>query len=101
MCSSTDKVIESDTLEIAGQRIRFHGIDAPEAGQSCIADGARWACGQNATLALSSMISTNRVAPGRLLWRLARHRCTQGDRCATNPLQRSILQRAPGFMTVS
>ncbi len=32
---------------------------------------------------------------------LARHRRTQGDRRATIPLQRSILQRAPGFMTVS
>ena len=29
------RVIHGDTIEIAGQRIRLHGIDAPERGQTC------------------------------------------------------------------
>ncbi|MER9657517.1 hypothetical protein NKJ26_29370 [Mesorhizobium sp. M0152] len=35
--------IDGDTIEIHGQRIRFNGIDAPEAAQQCddVAEGAR------------------------------------------------------------
>ena len=30
---------------MAGQRIRLHGIDAPEKAQTCRIEGAPWACG--------------------------------------------------------
>ena len=29
------RIIDGDTIEIAGEHIRLHGIDAPEAKQTC------------------------------------------------------------------
>lgn len=50
-------VIDGDTLEIHGARIRLNGIDAPESGQHCQdAAGTAWRCGQQAALALSDRI---------------------------------------------
>ncbi len=45
-------VIDGDTLEIHGQRIRLHGIDAPESRQLCFIDGKPWQCGKDAANAL-------------------------------------------------
>ena len=49
-------VIDGDTIDIHGTRIRLHGIDAPESGQHCYIDGKRWRCGQRAALALADKI---------------------------------------------
>lgn len=50
-------VIDGDTLEIHGSRIRLHGIDAPESRQTCIeTDGSAWRCGQAAALALADRV---------------------------------------------
>lgn len=43
------KVIDGDTVEIAGESIRLHGIDAPESGQYCVVDGFPYPCGVMAT----------------------------------------------------
>lgn len=40
------RVIDGDTLDVGGIRVRLHGIDAPEIGQTCkTADGESWDCG--------------------------------------------------------
>ena len=56
-------VIDGDTIEIHGIRIRLHGIDAPESRQLCTRPtGERWRCGQQASLALSDQIGRSTVS---------------------------------------
>jgi endonuclease YncB( thermonuclease family) len=43
-------VIDGDTIDVAGSRIRRQGIDAPESNQTCTDAGNRtWPCGRAAT----------------------------------------------------
>lgn len=58
-------VIDGDTIEIHDQRIRLHGIDAPESGQQCIRAGQRWPCGRRAAFALSDRIGNRTVRCNR------------------------------------
>ena len=55
-------MIDGDTIEMHGVRIRFHGIDAPESKQNCLAGGKHWPCGELATIALARRISERTVA---------------------------------------
>jgi endonuclease YncB( thermonuclease family) len=55
-------VIDGDTVDIHGTRIRFSGIDAPESGQTCEAGGTSYRCGQKAALALSDFIGNQTVS---------------------------------------
>ncbi len=59
--TGTARVIDGDTLEIQGQRIRLHGIDAPESRQLCRLDGQPWQCGKDATDALTGKIARQPV----------------------------------------
>ncbi len=43
--SGPARVVDGDTLEVAGERIRLYGIDAPEKDQTCSIDARAWACG--------------------------------------------------------
>ena len=60
--SGRARVIDGDTIEIGGARVRLHGLDAPESAQSCLAGGKRWPCGRRATRALAGLVDGRRTA---------------------------------------
>lgn len=60
--TGTARVIDGDTLDLGGQRIRLHGIDAVEAQQTCNGNGEAWACGQAATSRLKALAQAKVVS---------------------------------------
>ena len=51
------RIIDGDTIEVSGERIRLHGIDTPETNQRCLdRSRKRWDCGRRATAALKNLI---------------------------------------------
>ncbi|MBO33266.1 MAG: hypothetical protein CMM74_09875 [Rhodospirillaceae bacterium] len=59
------KIIDGDTIRIGNTRIRLHGIDAPEAKQTCNASGKEWRCGWEATNALANVVGEHWVTCSR------------------------------------
>ncbi|TGT63691.1 hypothetical protein EN813_009980 [Mesorhizobium sp. M00.F.Ca.ET.170.01.1.1] len=54
-------VIDGDTIEVHGQRIRFNGIDAPESKQYCDdAKGFEYPCGRRSAEALDTFLVASR-----------------------------------------
>lgn len=54
-------VIDGDTIDIQGIRIRFDGIDAPESSQRCLTNaGAPYRCGKTAADALDAFLAQSR-----------------------------------------
>lgn len=50
------RIIDGDTLDLNGERIRLFGIDAPEADQTCHNGAREWRCGAEATRALAKFV---------------------------------------------
>ena len=72
-------VIDGDTIEVHGQRVRLHGIDAPESQQLCRQDGKPWQCGKDAANALADKIARRPVTcedSGRDRYKRIIARCT-------------------------
>jgi endonuclease YncB( thermonuclease family) len=56
--ASSVRVVDGDTLEIGETSYRLHGIDAPEAGQTCSRQGGgQWPCGKQAIAYMKALIS--------------------------------------------
>lgn len=56
------RVIDGDTLEINGERIRLHGVDAFERDQTCGAGASTWYCGLAGTDALTRRLDGRTVS---------------------------------------
>lgn len=54
--SGQARVVDGDSLVVAGERVRLFGIDAPELKQRCDVSGRNWACGTWAKDALAQII---------------------------------------------
>lgn len=53
-------VIDGDTIDIRGERIRLGGVDAPEFSQLCLdGSGREYRCGSQAANALSDVLATS------------------------------------------
>ncbi len=60
--SGPARVIDGDTLEVAGVTVRLFGIDAPERDQPCArSDGGLWACGDWVAARLDAQIAGARI----------------------------------------
>ena len=59
----TATVIDGDTIDIHGARLRLDAIDAPESSQLCLnAAGRQYRCGQKSAFALADMIGRSTVS---------------------------------------
>lgn len=66
------RIVDGDTLQVAGQRVRLFGVDAPELDQVCQRAGHDYHCGKIARAALWELIGgldvscePERAAPAR------------------------------------
>ncbi len=57
------RVIDGDTLDVAGERVRVWGVDAPERDQTCEdGRGATYRCGEHAKQALIDLVAGRALA---------------------------------------
>lgn len=56
------RVADGDSLEVAGERVRLEGIDAPELHQDCGEGTKTWPCGAKARAALEAAVARGEVS---------------------------------------
>jgi endonuclease YncB( thermonuclease family) len=55
-------VIDGDTIDVSGLRVRLEGIDAPESEQTCADAASRpWPCGRTATQELKAYLASREL----------------------------------------
>ena len=59
--SGPAEVLDGDTLEVGGQRIRLYGIDAPDSRQTCERESRLWPCGARAAQTLGRLVDQRPV----------------------------------------
>lgn len=77
------RVVDGDTLDLEGRRIRLLGLDAPELGQTCGAPERTSRCGEDARDALRREVAAGGVAcrvSGRDKWGRDLGTCRAGGR---------------------
>ena len=55
------RIIDGDTIHIKSNKIRLHGIDAPETKQTCKINDEVWFCGKQSTKELKKLINKQEV----------------------------------------
>jgi endonuclease YncB( thermonuclease family) len=55
------RVIDGDSIVVAGVEIRIFGIDAPEFRQTCRKSGRTWPCGRAATAVMRGMVAGREI----------------------------------------
>lgn len=56
------EVVDGDSIALGGHRLRLHGVDAPELGQTCTIKGRPYDCGMVARTALLDLTAGTPVA---------------------------------------
>ncbi len=80
--SGVARVVDGDTLQVAGVNVRLEGIDAPERDQTCEHEGRAWACGLLADGMLRALIRGRPVTcqvTGKDVYRRALAVCHAGE----------------------
>ncbi|OJU49860.1 MAG: nuclease [Mesorhizobium sp. 61-13] len=87
-------IVDGDSIELGGQRIRLRGIDAPEYRQTCNRNGSEYPCGRAAREALVQLTAGRAVTCSG--WRNDRYGRLLGD-CKAGAVDLNSAQVAAGW----